>query len=352
MVRARFLFKNARAFLMIMGSINYNIPGRICLFGDKVDLLGIPVIAATINRFFNFEMTIRDDGIVHFLPRDYPEEEESFSIVDTDKVYECSQDVHLKYWHASLKSLSLFIESGQVTGFDASVGTVDLPIGAGLSTSAVVSVGFIMGLNELFDLHMSKAEIAEHAYDAEHNILGIMCGRMDQYSIAYGGVTFILTGDEPGVEVLDVVQLPLVVGDSCEPREAKKVLNRVKRELENENPVYLDAFEKMHQVVLEGKENLIKGPNLARLGELMTAQQEQENVIEAATDKLNLLCQVSIENGAYGAKQMGAGGGGCMVAICPDAETQRKVAKAIDVAGGKSLIIDIFNYTEKMQAGY
>jgi mevalonate kinase len=334
--------------LLIMGSINYKVPGRICLFGDKVDLLGIPVIAATINRFFSFEMSSRDDGVIHFIPKDYPVEEESFSIADIDKVYDCNQDVHLKFWHASLKSLASFVESNQITGFDASVGTVDLPIGAGLSTSAAVSVGFIMGLNELFELHLSKAEIAEHAYDAEHNILGIMCGRMDQYSIAYGGVTFILTGDEPGVELLDVEQLPLVVGDSCEPREAKSVLNRVKSELENQNPIYLDAFEKMHQVVLEGKENLVNGPNLERLGQLMTVQQEQENVIEAATDKLNLLCQVSIENGAHGAKQMGAGGGGCMVAICPDAETQEKVAKAIDDAGGKSLIIDIFKYSEKL----
>src|SRR5271157_6367980 len=331
---------------MIMGSINYNIPGRICLFGDKVDLLGIPVIAATINRFFNFEMTIRDDGIVHFLPRDYPEEEESFSIVDTDKVYECSQDVHLKYWHASLKSLSLFIESGQVTGFDASVGTVDLPIGAGLSTSAAVSVGFIMGLNELFDLHMSKAEIAEHAYIAEHDILGIMCGRMDQYSIAYGGVTFISTGDVPHVDVLNVNCIPLVVGDSCEPREAKKVLNRVKKELEEENPIYINAFNVVHDVVIEGKHHLENGCDLHRLGELMSMQQEQENIIGAATDKLNYLCYVAIENGAFGAKQMGAGGGGCMLAVCPDEPTQEKVAEALNAAGGKAEPVNVFFYPE------
>jgi mevalonate kinase len=173
---------------------------------------------------------------------------------------------------------------------------------------------------------------------------------MDQYSIAFGGITFISTGDTPRVDVLNVKRLPLVVADSCEPREAKKVLNRVKQELENKNPVYHGAFDIIHKGVIEGRKHLENGCDLKRLGELMNTQQRQENVIGAATDKLNLLCKVAIENGAFGAKQMGAGGGGCMLAICPDERTQKVVTKAINKAGGKAEIMDIFCYPDRLES--
>jgi mevalonate kinase len=329
-----------------MSALSFDIPGRICLFGDKIDLAGKPVIAATITKFLHFDMNVRDDGLASFFSKDYPDEAETFPIDDVDRCYACEQDTHLRYWHACLKSLSDYIDDGRIRGFDASVGTVDLPIGAGLSTSAAVSVGFISGLNQLFGLDLTRDQIAEHAYEAEHDILGIMCGRMDQYSIAHGGVTFIATGDQPRVDVLNVNCIPLVIGDSCEPREAKKVLNRVKQELQNGNPVYLDAFDAVHGIVLEGRAQLENGCDLQRLGELMTLQQAQENVIGAATDKLNYLCQVAIDSGATGAKQMGAGGGGCMLAVCPDVATQEAVAEALNAAGGRAEPANVFFYGE------
>ncbi|MFX0099945.1 MAG: mevalonate kinase [Candidatus Hodarchaeota archaeon] len=327
-----------------MKIIKFDIPGRICLFGDKVDLLGLPVIGATINNFMHFEMETREDSKIYFHSREYHDEDELFSIDDKKKLFDYTR--HLKYWHAALKVLEPSIDDGKIKGFSARVST-EVPIGSGLSTSAALTVGFLKGVNDLFNLGLSTLEIAEKAYQAEHDVLGIMCGRLDQYTISVGGVVFIETGDKPSIKKLDIGALPLVVGDSCEPREAKKVLNKVKKELKDGNDVYLKAFDAIHEVVLDGRKALEKGPDLQRVGELMTKQQEQENAIEAATEKINTLCKISIENGAYGAKQMGAGGGGCMVACCPDFETQQRVAKAINEAGGKAELFQIFEYKKK-----
>lgn len=324
-----------------MVHVKFDIPGRICLFGDKVDLLGMPVIGATINKFMHFDMKTTDDNQIQFHSDDYPDENEAFSIDDEKALFDYTR--HLKFWHAALKVLEPTIDAGKIEGFTANVAT-DIPIGSGLSTSAALTVGFLKGLDALFDLGLSTLEIAEKAYLAEHDILGIMCGRLDQYTIAHGGVVFINTGENPGVEQLEIDPIPLVVGDSREPREAKKVLNRVKKELREGNDVYLKAFDAMREVVLEGRKALEKGPDLQRVGELMTMQQQQEKIIGAATEKINLLCKTSIEHGAFGAKQMGAGGGGCMVACCPDLETQKKVAMAINEAGGKAEIFQIFKY--------
>ena len=164
-----------------------------------------------------------------------------------------------------------------------------------------------------------------------------------------GGVTFINTGDLPSVEQLPVIELPVVVGDSQEPRQAKKILNEIKERLQNDDPVVHNAFRTTHKCVLEAKK-AIYNCNYEALGSLMNIQQEQENIIGAATDKLNSLCEVAREVGALGAKQMGAGGGGCMVAVCPG--KQKEVEDAINDAGGKAFAYNIFHYSEEVKKYY
>jgi mevalonate kinase len=96
--------------------------------------------------------------------------------------------------------------------------------------------------------------------------------------------------------------------------------------------VLLDAFEKIENYLEEGSQALERG-DLARVGELMNAQMEQENRIGAATARLNELCVAALKGGALGAKLMGAGGGGCMVALCSK-DKQDSVCAAMKDAGG------------------
>ena len=66
-------------------------------------------------------------------------------------------------------------------GFDCIIES-DLPVGAGISSSAALESGMAFGLNELFDLQLSRQTIAELSRDAEHNYVGTKCGIMDQYA--------------------------------------------------------------------------------------------------------------------------------------------------------------------------
>ncbi|MCK4687335.1 MAG: hypothetical protein KAT66_04345, partial [Candidatus Lokiarchaeota archaeon] len=246
------------------------------------------------------------------------------------------KNIDLGYWSVLYERLKVKINRGFYIEVDS-----DIPIGCGLSTSAALSVGFLRALNEAYDLTISNSEIAELAYLGENHDLGIQCGRMDQYSIAYGGVTFIHTDENPRVEILDINELPVVVGDSMEERKAVSVLNRVKRQIREKEEKTLEVFKVIEECVYQGREALIKR-DFKRLGGLMNKQQEQEIILKAETEKIHTLCEVSKKVGALGAKQMGAGGGGCMLAICPG--KQQEVAKAIDDAGGRSWIFNIFNY--------
>ncbi|MCX8205042.1 MAG: GHMP kinase [Candidatus Nezhaarchaeota archaeon] len=80
----------------------------------------------------------------------------------------------------------------EVRGFDALVYS-DVPIASGLASSAALQVALATGLSELYGLGLSRREVAELAYHSEHDVMGIPCGRLDQYGSAMGGLTLIET---------------------------------------------------------------------------------------------------------------------------------------------------------------
>jgi len=312
--------------------VSLETPGRICLMGDKVDLLGKPVIGMAINLLMKINYEERSDDIIEFYSHD-TKERTRFKLNGSPPPH----DNDLSYWSVLFERLSQHIKKG----FYMEVSS-DIPIGSGLSSSAAVSIGFIKTINQAYDLNLTTAEIAELAYLGENHDLGIQCGRLDQYTIAFGGVSFIHTDyQNPHVEPIKIKKMPIVVGDSREERKASLILNKIKRQIKEKDPVTLGAFKVVEDCVYLAKDALIK-KDFKKLGELMDRQQEQEIVLEAATKKILKLCEVSKDAGALGAKQMGAGGGGCMLAICPG--HQEEVAKAIEDAGGRSWIFDIYNY--------
>jgi mevalonate kinase len=276
------------------------------------------------------KLEITDNNKIVFYSHDTKERTE-FNLGDLPP-----QNIDLGYWSVLYKRLKDRITQG----FSLEVNS-EIPIGCGLSTSAAVSVGFLKAVNNAFNLNLKQSEIAELAYLGENHDLGIQCGRMDQYSIAYGGVTFIHTDENPSVEMLDIKELPIVVGDSMEERKASSVLNRVKKQIKENDKATLDAFKNIEACVYQAKEALLKS-DYEKLGNLMDTQQQQEKILKAESEKIHRLCVAARDAGALGAKQMGAGGGGCMLAICPG--KQQKVAKAIEDTGGRAWIFDIFNY--------
>lgn len=71
--------------------------------------------------------------------------------------------------------------SDKLRGFDCTIES-DLPLGSGLSSSAAMECGLAFGLNELFDLGLSKITLVELSQRAEHSYVGTQCGIMDQFA--------------------------------------------------------------------------------------------------------------------------------------------------------------------------
>lgn len=103
--------------------------------------------------------------------------------------------------------------SRKIRGVDMIVES-DLPIGAGLGSSGALEVAAVKFFDAAFKLNLSKHDIAELAYAAEREELGIPCGRLDQYASSFGNIIYLETLPPFRVEELSFKTFYLAVFDS------------------------------------------------------------------------------------------------------------------------------------------
>ncbi|TFH33733.1 MAG: hypothetical protein E4G99_10935 [Anaerolineales bacterium] len=288
-----------------MKNILSRSPGRICLLGDNADLIEKPAIAAAISAFLTVEIEPRDDDTIVLTGADIGFTE-TFKLGDAIIL-----DSPLKYVKAVYARMGTQLK----TGFNLTIHS-DIPVSAGLSSSTALCIATIKGLGQLSGTKLDAQEIAELSFEIERYDLDIECGRMDQYAIAFGGVTYIETGDHASAVQLPMESLPLVVADTEQKHDTQALQKWLRDRIEQQDPSLMEPLLEVVDLVESGKQAILAG-NLEQLGLIMNLQQVQEHAMGTSTDRLELFCSKARDAGAWGAKQMGAGGGGCMIALCP-----------------------------------
>ena len=185
-------------------------PGRVCLFGEHSDYLGLDVIAAAIDMAIEIVATPREDNEIHIDYSDLGDHDE-FS-PDTEIEYRNRRD----YIRSSFNVMSR-------KGFKPKHGwhlqvRGNIPIAAGLSSSSAMTVGAIKAIAKMAGTKLSKEELALTAYDAEVAEFGESGGTMDHFASAIGGVIHI------DMVSKKVTKLPaelgsIVIGDSGEKKK-------------------------------------------------------------------------------------------------------------------------------------
>jgi galactokinase len=153
-------------------------PGRINFIGEHTDYNMGYVLPTAIGNTITFKLS--KNGLQNGC-NFYSEGYEGFSI-DLDEI-SISTTEWQNYILGVLNELSKLTD--KVKGFDCSIES-NLPLGSGLSSSAAMECGLAFGLNELFDLGLSKITIAELSQRAEHTYVGTQCGIMDQFASVMG----------------------------------------------------------------------------------------------------------------------------------------------------------------------
>ncbi len=156
----------------------YTSPGRINLIGEHTDYNGGFVFPGAIDKGMVAE--IRPNGT----------DRVRAVAVDLDDYAEFGlgeQDAPSQGWARYIFGVCREIQKrgGRIAGFDAAF-SGDVPLGAGMSSSAALESTFANALDELFSLGIDRFELARIGQATEHNYCGVNCGIMDQFASVFG----------------------------------------------------------------------------------------------------------------------------------------------------------------------
>jgi galactokinase len=335
-------------------------PGRICLFGEHQDYLGLPVIAMAISLRAKIRGEKRSDNQVIIHKPDLGETE-TFSLDDLS--YTKPRD-YFKSGIIVCKNAGLTFP----TGFECEV-TSKIPIRAGTSSSSAISVSWIHFLSQIADVrpNWDQQKTGELAYKTEVEEFNEPGGMMDQYSTAMGYLIYIQSEPDITIEPFNPNLGTFVLGDSCEPKDTMMILSRCRdsrleiiRKLKIKNPTStihmlgegadisdLNASEiQLYKGTLKNRDLLKRAlpelekeePNHESIGQLLSDHhQVLRDVLQVSTPKIEAMMDAASNAGALGGKINGSGGGGCMFAYAPNNPEQ--VAEAIEKVGGKAYIV-------------
>jgi len=275
----------------------WSAPGKIFLFGEHAVVYGKPGVAMAIKpRVF---VTVRKSR--------NPIRPKSPYIDECFKLMGVRGSV---YVHSQLQSSS------------------------GLGSSAAVTVATLSAINDEFGLGHTREYIAEAAFAIEKKVQKGRASPTDTYVCANGGMVLI-TGNSK--RRLPPENLQVVVGNTLVPHSTAKMVEQVgnlqRRHPGIANPI-LDAI---GAVTLAALHNIGNPKELGQCMDINHALLEALGVGHPVSSKLVLAARAS---GAYGAKITGAGGGGCIIALCPR-RAKSRVAGAIEACEGKAIITTI-----------
>jgi len=351
-------------------------PGRINLIGEHTDYNDGFAFPAAINKGIALGISKSESN----LSKSYALNKDEIYEFKTENIKPIEDGGWRNYILGVVAELQLL---GKQVGHFNSVFAGNIPGGAGMSSSAALENSFVFGLNELFDLGLSKNEMILVSQKAEHNFAGVKCGIMDQYASMFGIKKSALLLDCRTVESkpykIDFKNYKLMLINSnvkhdlsesayndrrevCEKvsnllriatlRDAsKEALDRIKDEITD------DHYQKALYVINENKRvkqfsEAITKDDIEALGDLLYQSHEGlSKNYKVSCEELDFLVDSAKENpNVLGARMMGGGFGGCTINLVKK-DAFKKFKKDISKKFRKAFERDCSVYSVKLSQG-
>ena len=332
-------------------------PGRINIIGEHTDY----------NDGFVFPAAV-DKGIVAAFQKTNNKTSTVYAF-NKDETIEFSLDnispLEKEHWGNYVFGVISEIQKKGITfsNFNCSFGG-DIPGGAGMSSSAALENSFVFGLNELFDLGLTKGEMILISQKAEHNYVGVNCGIMDQFASMFGLENHALLLDCRSMEyrpfeidfknhelILINTNVKHTLSDSayndrraaCE--SISKLLNikalrdATVADLETvKDQVTKENYQKALFVIQENERankasEAMKNNDIKLLGSLIyQSHAGLQNQYKVSCEELDFLVDQARANGkVVGARMMGGGFGGCTINLI-----EKKASEKFQVDAAKA----------------
>ena len=345
--------------------------GRINLIGEHTDYNGGFVFPGAI-----------DKGMVAAIRLNGTDKVRAFAL-DLDEYCEFGlkeEDAPSQSWARYIFGVCRETEKrgGKVGGFDT-VFSGDVPLGAGMSSSAALESTFAFALNELFGNGIDKFELARIGQSTEHNYCGVNCGIMDQFASVFGKKGNLMRLDCRSMEFeyfpFDPAQYgyKLVLLNSCVKHvlvgspynDRRASCERVAKVLGQEflRGATMDQLEAIKEQISEedymraryviGEEqrvldvcDALKAGDYETVGARMyETHWGMSKDYEVSCEELDFLATVAKECGVSGSRIMGGGFGGCTINLVKaelyDSFIATAKAKFAEKYGHEPIVIDV-----------
>jgi mevalonate kinase len=300
-------------------------PGKIILSGEQFVVLGAPAVAMAVNLYSKIAVLPSQSGRIE-VTADIP----LHLVGDADKRPPAHEN------QALLEPLRLAANAtlDHLASKDRSVhvdASCEIPIGAGLGSSASTTVATISAVAKSRGATLDRREIFKLAFISENYLHGQPSG-VDQATCIYGG---IIQFEKPSrVRPLKVKRPPtILVCDSGSHRSTKALVGSVVKRSRKQIGTFqahVDEIRGISNAVVKA----VRREDDAELGQLMNRNHELLRQIGVSTPGLDRLVAVARNGGALGSKLTGAGGGGCIIALCKDNKARVNIARTLRKAGG------------------
>jgi hydroxymethylglutaryl-CoA reductase len=298
--------------------------GKIILFGEHAVVYGSRAIAVPVPLAVHAKVVDTADGVWLVMPR-----------------WGMEQRLHEDPRKRSSieETAALLLEGLGLAGRSMRIEVYSqIPRAMGLGGSAAVAVAILRALNNHFELELSDEEINHMAFKAEQVAHGTPSG-IDNTVATYGRPILYRAGSPPEIEELHFPRpLDFVIGITGNESLTAKTVARV-REAREKNRAVIDRVFKGIDVLTGQALAALKRYDLERLGDLMNVCHGLLNSLQVSSWELEELVQIARENGALGAKLTGGGGGGSMIALCP--QNPDRIVRAMNEAGYQAMVVSI-----------
>jgi mevalonate kinase len=299
-------------------------PGKVYLFGEHAVVYGEPAVPCAIERRARVTAEERDDDRVRVEADELTLD--GFTVMwGGESGDRPDVNVPTPLLEAAMGYIDNALEQARDAadapdaGFNITVES-DIPLGAGLGSSAAVAVAGIDAATRELGVELDPIEIADRAYQVEYEVQEGQASRADTFCSAMGGVVRVQGDDCRRID--GVSNLPFVVGYDGGSGDTGELVAGV-RKLKEEYGFAADTVEAIGDIVRSG-EGVLREGDLEELGRLMDFNHGLLSALGVSGRTLDSMVWTAREADALGAKLTGAGGGGCIVAL--DRTEQTKTA--------------------------
>jgi len=286
-----------------MPAISSTAKGKTILFGEHAVVHGSPAIAVPISAIHVkaiIQPSIDSPESIIWIKEKDGKNRLIISELDKDNLFRGTIREFQNELDYSLPPFILTIAS-------------EIPIAAGLGSSAAIAVAMTRVLGEFAGRKLSDEDISRIAYRSEIIQHGTPSG-IDNSVIAYEKPIYF-EKDKPIVILYIKRKIHLVLADSSERTLTKDVVQFVQESMQRDQTRFQELFARIGKIALSARVALEDG-NSQLVGSLMNENHQYLQELGVSSQKLDLLVNKATQAGAYGAKLCGGGQGGFMVAVC------------------------------------